>query len=54
MLENIFDSHAHYADSAFDDDREQLLAELPSKGVYRVMLASSSVEDTSVNSDLAQ
>lgn len=54
MLENIFDSHAHYADSAFDDDREQLLAELPSKGVYRVMLASSSVEDTSVNSDLSQ
>lgn len=54
MLENIFDSHAHYADSAFDDDREQLLAELPSKGVYRVMLASSSVEDTSVNSELSQ
>ena len=25
----IFDTHAHYDDDAFNDDREQLLAALP-------------------------
>ena len=26
---DIFDTHAHYDDEAFDEDREQLLADLP-------------------------
>ena len=34
---NIFDSHAHYDDSWFDDDREELLAALPEKGVCGVV-----------------
>lgn len=54
MIGNIFDTHAHYADHAFDDDREQILAELPQKGVKYVMLASSSLEDTAENSALAE
>jgi len=53
-LNNIFDTHAHYADHAFDEDREQILASLPEKGVKYVTLASSSVEDTAENSELAQ
>lgn len=53
MINNIFDTHAHYADSAFDEDREAVLAELPSKGVSYVMLASSSVKDTAENAQLA-
>lgn len=53
MTGNIFDTHAHYADHAFDDDRTSVLAELPSKGVALVMLASSSVEDTVRNAELA-
>lgn len=53
MTGNIFDTHAHYADHAFDDDRASVLAELPSKGVALVMLASSSVEDTVRNAELA-
>ena len=28
-MAKIFESHAHYEDEAFDDDREQLLASLP-------------------------
>ena len=28
MYRNIFDTHSHYADSAFDGDRDELLAEL--------------------------
>ncbi|SEL03721.1 TatD DNase family protein [Ruminococcus sp. YRD2003] len=53
-MNNIFDTHAHYADHAFDEDREMLLSELPEKGVSYVMLASSSVEDTAENSALAE
>lgn len=53
-MNNIFDTHAHYADSAFDEDRETVLAELPEKGVSYVMLASSGVGDTSENSALAE
>ena len=34
---NIFDSHAHYDDPAFDADRESLLAALPERGVCRVV-----------------
>ena len=54
MISNIFDTHAHYADHAFDDDRGQILAELPQKGVKYVMLASSSLEDTAENAVLAE
>lgn len=34
---NIFDSHAHYDDPAFDGDRESLLAALPEQGVCHVV-----------------
>ena len=34
---NIFDSHAHYDDAWFDDDREELLAALPAQGVCGVV-----------------
>ena len=53
-MNNIFDTHAHYTDPAFDGDREELLASLPEKGVRLVMLASSSMEDTAANSALAK
>lgn len=53
-MQNIFDTHAHYADRAFDEDREQILAELPEKGVRYVMLASSDMRDMAENSRLSQ
>jgi len=34
---NIFDSHAHYDDRWFDDDREAVLASLPEKGICGVV-----------------
>jgi TatD DNase family protein len=34
---NIFDAHAHYDDSWFDDDRDELLNSLPEKGVCGVV-----------------
>lgn len=33
----IFDSHAHYDDERFDEDRDALLAVLPARGVGRVV-----------------
>lgn len=53
-VNNIFDTHAHYADHAFDSDRDELLSSLPENGVKYVMLASSSVDDTRENAILAE
>ncbi len=53
-MNNIFDTHAHYSDSAFDGDRDELLASLPSKGVRYVALASSSIEDSAANSAVSE
>jgi TatD DNase family protein len=33
----LFDTHAHYDDEAFDPDRDELLASLPAKGVTLVV-----------------
>ena len=37
MYKNIFDTHAHYDDSRFDEDRNELLSSLYSKGVTNVI-----------------
>ncbi len=37
MYTNIFDTHAHYDDEKFDEDRELLLESLPSKGVVSII-----------------
>jgi len=42
----MFDTHAHYTDRAFAQDRAQLLAALPEQGVSLVMLAGCSPEDS--------
>jgi len=45
----IFDSHAHYDDEAFDVDRDELLASMPEKGVISIINAGISVK-SSLNS----
>lgn len=37
MYRNIFDTHAHYDDEKFNEDREKVLNELPTKGVVNVI-----------------
>ena len=54
MYRNIFDTHSHYADSAFDGDRDELLAALPDNGVRFAALAGSSMQDSAENVALAQ
>lgn len=41
--QHIFDSHAHYDDAAFDQDREAVLAALPEKGVCGVLNCGASM-----------
>lgn len=40
----IFDSHAHYNDSKFNDDRHEVLKKLPSEGVGYVMNVADSMK----------
>lgn len=47
----IFDSHAHYDDEAFDEDREAVLASLQGAGITKIVNVGSSFETT--NSTLA-
>lgn len=42
----IFDSHAHYDDTAFDTDRDELLCSLPSRGVGAVINAATDPESS--------
>ena len=37
MYNNIFDTHAHYDDSRFDEDRDELLTSLKEKGVSHIV-----------------
>lgn len=39
----IIDTHAHYDDKAFDEDREAVLADLQGKGISRVINSGSSL-----------
>lgn len=41
----IFDTHAHYTDSAFDEDRDELIASLPQKNVGLIMQACTDIDD---------
>ena len=41
----IFDTHAHYNDDQFEEDRETLLASMAAGGVGTIVNASASVED---------
>lgn len=43
----IFESHAHYDDEAFDEDREALLASLEHQGIERVINVCAEVENWS-------
>ncbi len=43
---NIFDSHAHYTDKAFAEDREILLGNLPAMGVGGVLTCGADIKSS--------
>ena len=50
----IFDTHAHYDDPAFDEDREELLASLPQKGITAVTNIGSSMTNSANTVELVK
>ena len=39
----IFETHAHLDDARFDEDREEVLASLPEKGIKRVINVGNNI-----------
>ncbi len=54
MLTDIFDSHAHYDDEAFDADREAILAALPEQGVCGVINAAVDEQSAALSIRLSE
>ena len=50
----IFDTHAHYDDEAFDEDRKELLDALPAQGIGRVINVCAEVEGWDRTVDLME
>ena len=48
----IFESHAHYDDDAFDEDREQLLSSLQENGIEYVINVGASLKSTASTIEL--
>lgn len=53
MFSNIFDTHAHYTDHAFDNDRDELISKIHSEGVKYIMLPSVDLQDSENSLKLA-
>lgn len=54
MIDNIFDSHAHYDDEQFDGDRDELLQSLPSKGICAVINCASDLKSSATSAELSE
>ena len=50
----IFDSHAHYDDGQFDEDREEVIEEIRKAGVVGVLNCGSSLEGARASFQLAR
>lgn len=50
----IFDTHAHYNDEAFDEDRDELLKSLPENGIKLVVNVGANLSSTEESIALAE
>ena len=50
----IFETHAHYDDEKFDGDREELILDLPRKGICPVINVGASISSTKTTLALAE
>ena len=46
IMDYIFDTHAHYDDEAFDEDREALLEAFAARGIDRIVNVGASLDST--------
>lgn len=54
MYNNIFDSHSHYDDKAFQDDLEGLLSSFPESGISGVISCGVNTETSKFNIELSK
>ena len=50
----IFETHAHYDDRRFDDDREELLQKMEESGIGKIINSGASVDSTKKTVELAE
>ena len=48
----IFETHAHYDDKAFDEDRDELLDSLPQNGIKYVVNVAANMEGIRKNLEI--
>jgi len=53
MYNNIFDTHSHYDDEAFEGDLDLLLSSLPEKGIEKVVSCGVDINSSKANRKLA-
>lgn len=53
-MNNIFDSHAHYTDKAFNDDRKELLGSLRESGICGVISCGADLDSSEKSVALAE
>lgn len=53
-MQNIFDSHAHYDDPRFDEDRDALLSSMASRGVRAIMNVGNTTHANIAGIELAK
>ncbi len=53
-MENIFDSHAHYTDKAFNDDRTEMLGSLKESGICGIINCGADIESSKSSIVLAE
>lgn len=54
MIKNIFDTHSHYDDEKFDEDRDELLTSLQNSCVSNVISCGCDVKSSLFNKDLSE
>jgi TatD DNase family protein len=54
IFTNIFDTHAHYDDPSFDDDRDFLLNDLPHRGICSVINCGTDLNSCIASIELAE
>ncbi len=54
MLNNIFDTHSHYTEKCFDNDRDALIMSMHENGVKYIMLAVSDTDDAVAALDISR
>ena len=53
-MENIFDTHAHYDDEAFNEDRESVIKDLKENGVCNVINVGADLKSSQNSIDLSK